>query len=273
MLKGSELSPWSHHFVAEVFHEAGFPPGAVNFIVADRPAAALITETLIAHPLIRRIEFIGSAPVGKLVGQVAAKHLKPIAMELGDQSPAIILEDANLHSAAFLCALGVTAHHGQVCFGTERIIVHKSVKDEFVKLLREAMKNTPFTQHTAATNALAEKTKRIIDEAVAAGAEFLIGDGEMTGPATINSSILIDVSPETTMYNHEVFGPTATLTVVDSDEAAVAEANSRAGGLSASIFTGNFERGLRLARELEFGSVSINDMTIAAESKSLVMAA
>lgn len=88
------------------FHEAGIPPGVLNQIQAPREDAALITEHLIADPRIRKIEFIGSAAVGRIIGSVAAKHLKPVLMELGGKCPAVVLEDADLPKAAMLCAKG-----------------------------------------------------------------------------------------------------------------------------------------------------------------------
>ncbi|KAL2688950.1 hypothetical protein Neosp_003000 [[Neocosmospora] mangrovei] len=127
------------------------------------------------------------------------------------------------------------------------------------------MNNPAFSQHSAVSKALANRTKQVIDQAITQGAEFLVGDSEMIGPASVNSSILINVSPESAIYANEAFGPTAALVVVDSEEAAIEEANSRPGGLSASIFTESYERGLRLARELEFGLVNVNDMTIGGE--------
>jgi acyl-CoA reductase-like NAD-dependent aldehyde dehydrogenase len=106
ILTASELCPWTHQFVARTFQEARFPPGAVKMIMADRPSGADITEAVIAHPALRKIEFIGSAAVGRSIGAVAAKHLKPVLLELGDQSPAIVLDDADLGHAAKLCVRG-----------------------------------------------------------------------------------------------------------------------------------------------------------------------
>lgn len=106
VLKASELSPWSHQLILEVFKEAGLPDGALNQIQCSRQDAAVVTEAVISHPSLRKIEFIGSPNVGRIVGGVAAKHLKPVLMELGDQSPAIVLEDADLAAAARECVRG-----------------------------------------------------------------------------------------------------------------------------------------------------------------------
>lgn len=100
MCKASELCPWTHQLVFEVFEEAGFPPGVLNKIQCARADAATVTEAIISHPSLRKVEFVGSAAVGRIIGGVAAKHLKPVLMELGDQSPVIVLEDADLNLAA-----------------------------------------------------------------------------------------------------------------------------------------------------------------------------
>ena len=110
VLKASELSPWSHQLILEVFKEAGLPDGALNQIQCSRQDAAPVTEAIISHHALRKIEFIGSSNVGRIIGSVAAKHLKPILMELGDQSPAIVLEDADLAAAAQKCILGGKNH-------------------------------------------------------------------------------------------------------------------------------------------------------------------
>ena len=106
ILKASELSPWSHQLILEAFEEAGLPPGVINQIQCSRKDAAEITEAVIGHHALRKVEFIGSASIGRIIGGIAAKHLKPILMELGDQSPAIVLEDADLKLAAECCVRG-----------------------------------------------------------------------------------------------------------------------------------------------------------------------
>ena len=108
MIKASELCPFTHQLILEVLEEAGFPPGVLNQVQARREDAPAVTEALISHPDLRKVEFIGSAPTGKIIGQLAAKYLKPILMELGDQSPALVLEDADLKHAAAECARGGT---------------------------------------------------------------------------------------------------------------------------------------------------------------------
>ncbi|KAF4466944.1 aldehyde dehydrogenase [Fusarium albosuccineum] len=266
LLKASELCPWTHQFAVETFLDAGFPPGSVNMVMADRPDAAQVTETIIAHPRLRKVEFVGSPVIARSIGALAAKYLKPTLMELGDQSPAVVLDDADLANAAKLCVQGAMLNHGQVCVSTERIIVQSSIKDEFTRLLTAEIEKYP-TAGFAVSNASAEKAKAVVDDAISRGAKLLAGSNSMTAPASLSPSILTDVDPQSIISKQEGWAPTAFVVCVDDDDSAVAEANSREGGLSASVFTRNWERGLELARKLEFGMVQINNLTIAAEGK------
>ena len=106
VLKASELSPRTHHYIRQCFEDAGLPKGVLNVIQTSREDAATTTEALIAHHSIRKIEFIGSRAIGRIIGQMAAKYSKPVLMELGSKSPAIVLDDANLEQAAHLCLMG-----------------------------------------------------------------------------------------------------------------------------------------------------------------------
>lgn len=106
VVKASELCPQTHHLLRDCFEEAGFPKGTVNMIQAQREDAAAVTEAIVAHKAIRKIDFIGSAAIGIKIGQLAARYLKPVLMELGGKGPAIVLDDADLPKAAQLCAVG-----------------------------------------------------------------------------------------------------------------------------------------------------------------------
>lgn len=106
VFKASELCPRLHQLLVKIFNEAGLPDGVINDIQASRERAKEVTETAISHPTIRKVEFVGSASVGRIIGQLCAKYLKPIFMELGGKGPAIVLDDADLEAAAKKCVLG-----------------------------------------------------------------------------------------------------------------------------------------------------------------------
>lgn len=103
VLKASELSPKSHHLLVQALFDAGLPKDAINVIQVDREDAPAVTEALISHKAIRKVEFIGSAAVGKIIGSLAGKYLKPVLMELGGKCAVIVLEDADLDDAAMKC--------------------------------------------------------------------------------------------------------------------------------------------------------------------------
>ena len=264
VLKSSELSPLTHSLIVDIYHQAGLPPGVLNSVQADRSSAAEITETLIANERIRKVEFIGSAAVGRIVGATAARYLKPVLMELGGKCPAIVLDDANLQKAAVLCAKGATLHHGQICFSTERIIVQKSVAKEFQGLLVKTFAN----EHggTAVHAGIAEKAQSILQDAKDKGAEFLIGGPEMAVENGVKPSIIL-VDPKTPKHDlkivdEETFGPSASLYIVEDDAEAVKVANASAYGLNATIHSNNMERAVKMGRELEYGQVHVNSISV-----------
>ena len=106
VFKASEMCPKTHHLIARTFAEVGLPKGALNVLQCRRDDAAIITESLIAHPAIRKVEFIGSPNVGRIIGSLAGKYLKPVLMELGGKCAALVLDDANLEDAAEKCIRG-----------------------------------------------------------------------------------------------------------------------------------------------------------------------
>jgi len=264
VLKSSELSPLTHSLIVDIYHQAGLPAGVLNSVQADRSSAAEITEALIANERIRKIEFIGSAAVGRIIGATAAKYLKPVLMELGGKCPAIVLDDANLQKAAVLAAKGAVLHHGQICFSTERIIVHKNVAKQFQEILVKVISNEQ--GGTAVHAGIAEKALSIMQDAKDKGAGFLVGGPEMAVKNGIKPSIVL-IDPKTPkdamkIVDEETFGPTASLYVVESDEEAVRVANASSYGLNATIHSENMERAIKMGRELEYGQVHVNSISV-----------
>lgn len=265
VLKASEVCPWTYRILVDIFEEAGLPKGCLNQIQTGREHASAVTEALISHPNIRKIEFIGSAAVGSLIGQTAAKYLKPVWLELGGKGPALILEDADLVRAAKLCAFGAFLHHGQICFSTERIIVVKSVAKEFCRVLKaEVEANYTGEAGAAALKSGAENAHAMIETAVQNGAEMLFGDNAWLdeGHTSIRPTIITGVGQNDKIRDHETFGPSASLYVVDNDEAAVKLANDSAYGLNATIWTNDTMKALDMSRQLEYGQVHVNTTTV-----------
>lgn len=270
VLKASELCPYTHSLIVDIFHQAKLPKGVLNSLSADRESAKEITEALIANERIRKVEFIGSAAVGREVGATAARHLKPILMELGSKCPAIVLQGADLTRAANLCAQGATLNHGQICFSTERIIVQKSIATDFQPLLVNAISQ----QHggAAINTAFAEKGQAILQNAQDQGARFLVGSPEMSSPLNSNSDsltpsiILIDSAAAKNknlrILDEESFTPSASLYIVQDDAEAIRVANSSSYGLNATIHSNDMERAMKMAREIEAGQVHVNSSSV-----------
>lgn len=265
VLKGSELCPATYRLLVSIFEDAGLPKGCLNLVQAGRAEASAVTEAIIAHPELRKIEFIGSADIGSVIGQVAMKYLKPVLMELGGKAPAIITRNANLRRAAQLCAFGAFTHHGQICMSTERIIVVKAVADEFTCLLKEEVeKEYSGGVGSAVTKGSADKIHSMLDDSRKKGAKFLVGDNSFTGPhkTGLMPTIVTDIAYDDPLRDTESFGPSATLYVVEDEEEAVALANSTKTGLVSSVWTEDAMQGLEMSKRLQFGSVHINSTTI-----------
>lgn len=271
VLKASELSPLTHTMIVDMYREAGCPPGVINTLQAARQDAAEVTEALIASERIRKVEFIGSAAVGRIIGATAARYLKPVLMELGGKCPAVVLDDADLQKAAVMCAKGALVHHGQVCFSTERIIVQRKVAEEFQKLLAKVVEETP--GGTAVHEGIAKHAYEVLQDAKEKGNKFIVGGVEYAGKNAVKPAI-VAVDPKTSkdelrIVDEETFGPSASLYVVDTDEEAIALANRSAYGLNATIHTQNMERGIKMGRELEYGQVHINWISLYTSGKSV----
>ena len=264
VFKASELCPRTHHALVEAFHEAGLPRGCLNKITVRREDANEVTESIIANPSIRKIEFIGSASVGRIIGQLAGKYLKPVLMELGGKSPAVILKDADLKKAAGHCAAGAFMNHGQICVSTERIIVVREVAEEFAEHLKEAVLSYQGSTGSAVTKAMAGKAHDIIHTAIDEGARFVIGGNKFVGTSgvALEPSIVTNVSPESDLWLQETFGPSASLTIVENEAEAVALANNTPYGLGSSVHSRDVLAAVRVARQIDCGIVNINSVTM-----------
>lgn len=254
--------------ICSVFKEAGLPNGVLNFITHAQADAAAITQSLIAHPDIKKINFTGSTAVGRRIGALAGENLKPVLLELGGKAPAIVWEDADLDNAAEQCTLGAFLNSGQICMSTERILVHKRVRAEFEKKLLEA-KDKIFDQAQVLIHGPAvEKNKGLLKDAVSKGAAVHGGeiDAQEESKTRMRPIVVSGVKPDMDLYRIESFGPTVSLIEVETEEEALRIANDTEYGLSSAVFTEDLRRGLRLARAIETGAVHINSMTVHDES-------
>jgi acyl-CoA reductase-like NAD-dependent aldehyde dehydrogenase len=268
VLKASELSPATHLALGDVFTDAGFPPGVVNVISNDRAQAPAIVEALIAHRAVRRVNFTGSTPVGRIVGELSGRHLKPSLLELGGKNPLIVLDDADLDYAVRAAAFGAFANNGQACMASNRIIVQRSIAETFVErlsahaaTLRVGDPRDPATRiGPLADPSAPARVSGLIEDARKNGANVTAG-GTNEG-AVFTSTVLSGVNPDMDVYHQEIFGPVAPVTFVDSVDEAIDMANDTTFGLSAGILTRDHEKGLAIARSLHTGMAHVNDQSV-----------
>jgi benzaldehyde dehydrogenase (NAD) len=273
VLKCSELSPATHMLLGEILVDAGLGDGVVNVITVAPEDAAEVTEAMVAHPAVRRLNFTGSTRVGRIVGEVCARHLVPAVLELGGKNPLLVLADADVDAAVQGATFGGFVNQGHVCMSTDKIIVDESIADDFVAKLVARVESLPIgdprTDDVVLGSVIGESTvqhiRTLVDDAVAKGAQVLT-TGEPQG--TIMPGVVLDhVTPDMDIFHEEIFGPAVTITRVSSEDAAVAAANDSAYGLSAAVFTKDAARGFQVARRIESGICHINAPTVHDEAQ------
>ncbi|KAK5049907.1 hypothetical protein LTR84_004026 [Exophiala bonariae] len=267
ILKGPEFSPQCYWGFSDVFREAGLPDGVLNTIFHRPSDAVAVTEQLIAHPAIKKINFTGSSKVGSIISASAGRHLKPVLMELGGKASAIVLKDADLENAALQCTLGAFLNAGQICMSTERILVHSSIVESFKSILQATIKNVFGSAEATpvlVTAASAKRNRGLVDNALSQGAQAVFGNTNVTGKLETKMSpvVLTNVTKGMEIYATESFGPSVSLYTFDTEQGALELANDTEYGLSASIYTEDLRAGFRIAEGLESGAVHINTMSV-----------
>ncbi len=268
VLKPSEHTPMTSLRTAALARDAGLPEGVFQVVAGRGDAGAALTASA------DMIFFTGSAATGQRVAQTAAARLIPFVLELGGKSPMIVLADADLPRAAHAAVWSGFAHSGQVCIRTERVIVESSVADRFVELaaaeVARLRQGPPAPGRPDATDVdvgaitfapQIERAEQQIADAVARGARVVTGGARRTDlPGQFFApTLLADVTPDMAVMREETFGPVLPVMRVADAEAALRAANDTPMGLSGSVWSGDAERALALARRLQAGSVCVND--------------
>jgi len=254
--------------LAEIFEEAGLPPGVLNVITSSREDAVEVGDEMIANPAVKRISFTGSTEVGRIVAEKAGRYLKRAVLELGGKDPLIVLADADIDYAVNAAAWGSFLHQGQICMSTERIIIEKKIADKFTEKLKERALALPMGDPTNPAIAIGPLINRRavelvhahVQEAIAGGAELVTG-GQYDN-LIYHPTIVTDVTPDMRLFTDQTFGPVAPIIVVNDAEEALAVANNSKYGLSSGIITKDFTRALDIALRLETGMVHIGDQTV-----------
>ncbi|USX55278.1 aldehyde dehydrogenase family protein [Lentzea sp. HUAS12] len=264
VLKPSEDAPIAAGLlIAEVLHEAGLPAGVLNVVTNAPEDAAAVAEALITDPRVRAVNFTGSTEVGRIVGTLAAHHLKPAVLELGGKNSLLVLDDADLDHAVDAATFGAFHNAGQICMSTDRVLVHRSVAEEFTAKLAAKVGSLPHGDPADPGTVIgpvinpraASRVAALVAEAVEAGARVRAGgDGGAT--------VLDEVTPQMRVFQEEIFGPAVVVVPVADDDEAVAIANDTEHGLTAGILTEDSRRGLGLAQRIRTGIVHVGNQTV-----------
>jgi succinate-semialdehyde dehydrogenase/glutarate-semialdehyde dehydrogenase len=251
--------------IEHVFREAGFPDGLFRTVLLD---VARVGD-VIADARVRAVTLTGSDRAGGRVAEQAGRHLKKVVLELGGSDPFIVLEDADLERAANTAADARLINSGQSCIAAKRFIVVDRIANRFLELFTAEMGarkvGDPFDPTTQvgpqARLDLRANLHRQVQQSVTAGAQVLLGGQLPEGPgAFYPPSVLVAVQRGMPVFDEETFGPVAAVIRAKVEAHAIGIANASAYGLGASLWTEDRERGDRLARELEVGSVFVNGL-------------
>jgi acyl-CoA reductase-like NAD-dependent aldehyde dehydrogenase len=273
VLKASEMCPGVHRLIGRVLQDVGLPDGAVNVITNDPGDAAAIVKALIAHPAIKRVNFTGSTKVGRIIGELCGRHLKPAVLELGGKAPMVVLDDADLTEAVNAAAFGAFMNQGQICMSTERLVVDEGVADRFVAMFAAKARTLPAGDPRGGNVVLgalvnveaAEKVEHLIQDAVSKGATLVCG-GQRRG-AIMDATVLDHVKPGMDIYYEESFGPVVSVIRAQGDDALVAVANDTEYGLSSAVFSRDINRAMSVAQRMQAGICHINGATVADEAQ------
>jgi acyl-CoA reductase-like NAD-dependent aldehyde dehydrogenase len=260
VLKPAGQTPLSALLLAELETEAGLPPGWLNVLVGP---ASEIGDVLIEDDRVKVLTFTGSGTVGWQLRERAPR--KRVNLELGNATPLIVEADADLDTAVAATAQHAFSFAGQSCISIQRVYVHRSRYDDFVRQLvprvEQLVVGDPADDDTDVGPVIdddaRERILEWIDEARSGGAEILAG-GELDGEL-IRPTVIANASPELKVSCEEVFGPVVTVSAYDSLDEAIELANGTKYGLQAGIFTTNVKTAMRAAHELEFGGVTVNE--------------
>ncbi len=259
VLKPATDTPLSGLRVVEVMLEAGCPPEALQCLTGS---GAEIGDALVSDPRVRKITFTGSRDVGEHICRTAG--LKKVTMELGSNSPVIIMPDADMNKVTTALASTGYAHAGQVCISTQRVYANREIYGDFLDAFAESVKGIttgdprqegvrmgPMIRESDAA-----RVESWVQEAVSGGARLVAG-GQRNG-TLMAPTLLADVKPEMRISCDEVFGPAVGVTPVDDIDEAIAQANSTNYGLSTAIFTENLDWAMKFALEAEAGNIHLN---------------
>ena len=268
IVKAPEETPASPAELIRAFADAGVPAGVIGLVYGN---PAEISNYLIPHPVIRKVTFTGSTPVGKQLAALAGKHMKRATMELGGHAPALVFDDADLDLAARTLAMAKFRNAGQVCVSPTRILVQRGVleafTEKFVGLTREIKVGNGLESGTTmgpvANQRRIPALTDLVEDAVASGATVAAGGKAIDGPGYFFApTVLTGLTSQMRIMSEEPFGPVALVVPFDTVEEAIKESNRVPFGLASYAFTTSMKTAQALSNGIEAGMLSINHQGI-----------
>ncbi|MDB5797942.1 MAG: putative aldehyde dehydrogenase [Paucimonas sp.] len=270
ILKGPEDSPSAVVALAKIFHDAGLPPGCMN-IVWGVPAE--VSQHLVTSPIVRKVSFTGSVPVGKQLAALAGAHMKRVTMELGGHSPVLVFDDADVEQAATVLAGLKQRNAGQVCVAPSRFYVHEKAYDRFLSVFVDALQKVKVGDGLEADTRMGPLAhqrrvaamQQFVDEAVTCGATAMLGGEALSGSGGFffPPTVLRDVPDTARIMLEEPFGPVAPVTRFSDTDDVLRRANSLPFGLASYVFTNSLKTARYVSNNLEAGMVNVNHFGIA----------
>ncbi len=272
VFKPSELTPLTAVKLAEIYVEAGLPPGVFNVVQGDRRTG----DALVRHPGVAKVSLTGSVPTGKAIMAAASDTLKAVTLELGGKSPLVVFDDADIEQAVSAAMVANFYTQGEICSNGTRVFVHRAVHDEFVAALRARAERMvigdPLDPTTDVGALISEahlaKVLAFVDAGIAAGAHVVCGGHRAAGTAVLDAgnfmepTVFTACTDDMSIVREEIFGPVMSVLAFDDEAEVVARANATEFGLAAGVFTRELARGHRVAAALEAGIVWINTYNI-----------
>ncbi|WOC11602.1 aldehyde dehydrogenase family protein [Gordonia sp. MP11Mi] len=263
VLKPAEQTPLSALMLGEVFEEAGFPPGVVNIVPGFGDAGAALS----AHMDVDKVAFTGSTEVGKKIVQAATGNLKKVTLELGGKSPNIVYNDADIEAAVAGSVAAWMFNHGQCCVAGTRMYVQRDIFDDFTQAVADAAAQSKIGPGLDPTTELGplvsqeqfDRVNSYIQQGLADGATALTG-GKRWGDQGyfIEPTVFVDVKPEFSIVEEEIFGPVVAALPFDDEDDVIRAANNSIYGLAAGIWTKDLSKAHRTAAAVQAGSVWVN---------------
>ncbi|MER7071202.1 NAD-dependent succinate-semialdehyde dehydrogenase [Terrabacter sp. NPDC000476] len=267
VIKPASQTPLTMLALAELLRECGLPDGVLNVVMAGHGSTGEVMEPLIRDPRLRKLTFTGSTPVGRSLMEQASQGILRVSMELGGNAPFLVFEDADVDKAVEGAMLAKMRNMGEACTAANRFYVHESLADEFSAALARRMGALSLGQGTEegvdvgplVDEKARDKVAALVDDAVAKGAQVLVGGSAPEGAGWFyEPTVLVDVPTNADMAREEIFGPVAPVTTFRTDAEAIRLANDTEYGLVAYLFTKDLSRAITVSEALEYGMVGVN---------------